>query len=388
MQKDNLTAEHQRVVLNLQLKLGGLGIDATFAGVEDGPVVTSYYYALSASMPMSRVMQKSEDLALALDADKVTINRIGKHIVVFVPNEERKYVDFKENLFWYLKDEATANMSLPIPVGMDATGSKSSFDLADMPHCLIAGSTGSGKSVFEANIICSLCYFHNSNDLHFYLADTKGLDLPLFKTLPHVKQVATNVEEFLGMSQFLMAECRKRMTILQGAACQNIRDFHRLVGTSRTMPWIVVLLDEFADLADLDKQERLSEKELSKIQDRDSKYNGIPTVRQWLNSITRISRAAGIHIIACTQRSSVKVIDGDIKANFPARIALRLPTGIDSRTILGSQGAENLLGKGDMLIQRPDADTIGRFHGPFVSMNDITELVVSYEYMKDVFSKR
>ena len=139
------------------------------------------------------------------------------------------------------------------------------------------------------------------------------------------------------------------------------------------MPFIILMLDEFGDLMDLDNLYRKADKD---------KYESTPTVSQWLKQVVQIGRAAGVHIIACTQRASVKVITGDIKANLPCRIALRLPTRVDSMTILGVGGAENLLGKGDMLVQRPEKDVIERFHGPFVSMNDIQQLVFGYDMIK------
>jgi DNA segregation ATPase FtsK/SpoIIIE-like protein len=137
------------------------------------------------------------------------------------------------------------------------------------------------------------------------------------------------------------------------------------------------MIDEMGDLMDIDAIERKADKE---------KYETTPTIRQWIKQAVQIGRAAGVHIIACTQRASVKVVDGDIKANLPCRIALRLPTEIDSRTILGYPGAENLLGKGDMLIQRPEKDVIERFHGPYVSMDDIQNLVCNYNEIRRAFS--
>src|SRR5262249_2839136 len=147
-----------------------------------------------------------------------------------------------------------------------------------------------------------------------------------------------------------------------------------MMGGITTMPYIVVMLDEFGDLMDLDEAARRADPDA---------FEDIPTVKQWIKSAAQICRAAGVHLICCTQRASVKVVDGDIKINLPCRISLRLPTQIDSRTILGTGGAENLLGKGDMLIQRPERDTLERFHGPYVSMNDIQQIVTQYDMLKD-----
>lgn len=369
----NMTPEESNNIIALGQKLSGLDIKATFNSIERGPVVSGYFFTLDHSVSINKVIKRAEDFAMALSADKVIVQRIRNQIAIFIPNKERKTVDFKEVLHWYLHDSATREMELPIPLGVDYRGNKSAFDLVDMPHCLITGSTGSGKSVFEASIICSLCYFCDSSELNLYLCDTKMVDLPLFKSLPHVVEVADSLEKFHNMMSVIMLETRRRLSILQGSGCRKIQDYHKM---GYKLPYILVILDEFGDLMELDSAARKA-----------GKYEDTPSVKAWIKSAIQIGRAAGVHIIACTQRASVKVVDGDIKANLPCRIALRLPTQIDSRTILGSSGAENLLGKGDMLIQRPEKDIVERYHGPFVSMNDITELIINYDMMKDVLAR-
>lgn len=366
-----LSKEQSDNILWLVNKLTALEIEATFSHLEAGPVVTGYYFTLGFSTPVKKLLNLNEDLGLALGAAKVTIQRIGGHIVVFTPNKERKIVEFKDFLYWYLHDPDVARMELPVPIGVDHRGAKAAFDLVDMPHVLVAGSTGSGKSVAESSIISSLSYFCEPSRLNFYLVDTKRVDLPLFGDLPHVIEVADTLDKFHPMMMGIMQEIRRRLKMLQGSACRKIQDYHKL---GYELPYIIIMMDEFGDLMELDSYARKA-----------GNYEDMPSVRSWIKQVVQIGRAAGVHLICCTQRSSVKVVDGDIKANLPCRIALRLPTGTDSRTILGCNGAENLLGKGDMLIQRPEKDTVERYHGPFVSMNDITELVTQYEYIKDVF---
>lgn len=370
----NLELEQSNNIIALGQKLIGLGIKSTFSHVEPGPVVTGYFFTLDHSVPINKVMKKAEDFALAMEQDKVVVQRIGGKIAVFVPNKERTIVEFKNYLYWYLNDETTNSQELPIPLGVDYRGKKSAFDLCDMPHCLITGSTGSGKSVFEAAIICCLCYMRDSSELEFYLGDTKKVDLPLFEDLPHVKMIADDLNKFHNMMNYVMQETRRRLGILQNSSCRKIQDYHKMMGGRTSMPYIIVMIDEFGDLMDLDSAIRRSNDTLEDV----------PTVKQWIKSAAQICRAAGVHLICCTQRASVKVVDGDIKINLPCRISLRLPTQIDSRTILGTGGAENLLGKGDMLIQRPERDTLERFHGPFVSMNDIQEIVTQYDRLKDI----
>jgi S-DNA-T family DNA segregation ATPase FtsK/SpoIIIE len=371
-----LNQEQSNNILWLTNKLVALDIDAKFSHLENGPVVTGYYFTPSHATPVKKMLNLSEDLALGIGADKVDVQRIGGHIVIFTPNKDRKIVEFKDLLYWYLHDKDVAKMHLPIPVGVNHRGVKCAFDLVDMPHVLIAGSTNSGKSVFESAILTSLAYFKDPSDLNFFLVDTKRVDLPLFKSLPHVLQVAEDLDQFHGMMAGIMPEIRRRLNMLNGIGCRNIQDYHRL---GLELPYIVIIMDEFGDLIELDAVARKA--------DMDGKYDEIPKVRSWIKQVVQIGRAAGVHLICCTQRSSVKIVDGDIKANLPCRIALRLPTSTDSRTILGCNGAENLLGKGDMLIQRPEQDIVQRFHGPFVSMGDITELVIQYEFVKRAFRR-
>lgn len=373
MEVTNPTPEQASNIVALVQKLQGLKLLATFSRIEVGPVVSGYYFKLDNSVNIKSVLSKGEDFALALGADKAIVQRVGGEIVVFIPNKDRQVIDFKDILHWYMNDPSLDKMSLPIPLGVDFHGNKSVLDLCEMPHCLITGSTGSGKSVFEAGIITSLCYRFDPSYLNLYLVDTKMVDLPLFKDLPHVKDVADTIEHFHNMMGYVMGETRKRLSMLQGASCRNIKEYHKL---GYPLNYIIVMIDEFGDLMELDSSAR-----------KQGEFEDTPTVKSWVKSAGQICRAAGVHLICCTQRASVKVIDGDIKANLPCRIALRLPTSIDSRTILGTSGAENLLGKGDMLIQRPEKDSIERYHGPYVKSEDIAELVVNYNQIKDYIKR-
>ena len=369
-----ISEEQKNNIVQLGMKLYGLGIDAVYDGVETGPVVTGYFFKLKPNVSIKKIMNKAEDFALAMGVDKITIQRISDRIVLFVPNKQRSNVDFKDALYWYLNDPEVEKQELPILLGVDYHGRKSSIDLTEMPHMLIAGETGSGKSVFEAGIISSLSYYKRPDELHFYLVDTKRVDLPLFSTLPHVKEVIETLEQFHARIDTIITEIRNRLAQLAGAGCRKIQDYHAL---GYAMPYIIVLIDEFGDLMDLDSVAR-----------RNGEYEDTPPVKQRVKQIAQIARAAGVHLILCTQRSSVKVVDGDTKTNLPCRIALRLPTDADSRTILGTGGAQNLLGKGDMLVQRPGKDIVERYHGPFVSMNDIAELVTGYNMIKDTLKKK
>jgi S-DNA-T family DNA segregation ATPase FtsK/SpoIIIE len=376
MTTTNWTPEQTNNMLALVQKLNGLGINAKPSGIENGPVVTAYLFDLDHSESITRILKRAEDFALSLGVDKVIIQRVKDKIAVFIPNEKRSTIDYKDILYWYMKDPEVQKAYLPIALGVDFHGEKSFLDLADMPHILLTGSTGSGKSVFEASILSNFFYRFSPNDLNCYLVDTKRLDLPLFKGMPHVHTVAEDIEQFHAMMYHIMPEIRRRNGVLQTAGVRKIQEYHKMMGGTAGMPYILVMIDELGDLMDIDNIERKADKE---------KYETTPTVKQWIKQAVQIGRAAGVHIIACTQRASVKVVDGDIKANLPCRISLRLPTQVDSRTILGVSGAENLLGKGDMLVQRPEKDVLERYHGPFVSMEDIQQLVVNYEQIRSMF---
>src|SRR5215831_5426956 len=290
------TIEQQANMLALIKKMDGLGIDAKVSSIEAGPVVTGYFFELDAGESINRVIKKSEDFALALKVDSVVVQRVKGHLVIFVPNKTRSFINYKDILWWYMKDENVQKAYLPIALGVDFHGDKSFVDLVDCPHVMLCGSTGSGKSVFESSIISNFAYKYSPSELHMYLVDSKMLDLPLFGGLPHVKMMAKNLEDYNTMMFGIMFEIRRRMTVLSGASCRNIQDYHRLQGEVTSMPYIVVLIDELADLIDTDSNERKADKE---------KYEGIPTVKGYIKQFTQIARAAGVHMIAGTQRASV-----------------------------------------------------------------------------------
>jgi S-DNA-T family DNA segregation ATPase FtsK/SpoIIIE len=373
---DNVTQEQAQVILAFAQKLTGLKIDAQFTKIEVGPVVTGYYFTLADSARVSSIFNKEEDFALAAKVESVQIIRIEGNIVVFVPNKERNFIDFKSILQWMATDLVIREMAMPICIGVDHLGNKKALDLTDQPHMLIAGQTGSGKSVFESAILCALSITKKPEDLHMYLVDTKGLDLPLFEHLPHVKRVVKNLDSFNNVMEFLMQETRDRMKKLEYAKVRNIREYNSEHNSYSKLPYILLMIDEMADLIDQDKLRRKGDKDYAKF---------TPSVPQWIKTLVQISRAAGVHVIGCTQRSSAKIVDGDIKANLPCRIALTLPTYDDSRTILGTGGAEKLLGRGDMLVQTPDADSPKRYHGPFVKLEDINQILEYREVITQQF---
>lgn len=372
-----LTQEHARITQAFLQKLVGLGIKAYLARIEPGPVVTGYHFTLDHSVPIQKIMKKAEDFALAASAEKVTITRIGGEVVIFAANKERKLIEFKDTMYWACTNPEVRKMKIPIMLGVDYLGKKAALDLTQMPHILLAGETGSGKSVFEAAILCTLCVAKKPSEVQVYTVDSKQLDLPLFNSLPHVRGSIDTLSGYHKLMDMLLNTHYERVEKLKNMSCRNIADYHGMMGDDGGMPYIVVLIDEFADLLEQDRAFKKA---------KDEEFKDLPTVDKWLQRIVQVARATGIHIIAGTQRTSVKIVNGDIKANFPCRISLRLPTEADSRTILGQQGAESLLGKGDMLIQTPDSEVLKRYHGPFVSMNDIANIVDQHQMIRQQFA--
>jgi S-DNA-T family DNA segregation ATPase FtsK/SpoIIIE len=363
--------ENNSIEENIELKFLGLG----FNGIKvknkiEGNLITAFYLSIPNAIPVSKLLKENieEEIAFACDVESVNIRRIGRDLVIFVPNKERKIVDFKECLFWYLKDNEVNNMKLPILLGTDFIGNKSVMDLALQPHILIAGSTGSGKSITESSIIASLSMKLNPSNLELYLVDTKRLDLTLFESLPHLKMIAKDEQEWYLLINHLIGEVSARNYKFEKKNVRNIQEYNKL-GEAK-LPYIVLVIDELADLIEKDKEFRRSAIDKDFFE---------PKVQDSLRRLIQICRASGVHVIACTQRTSVDVISGVIKANFPTRISLKLPSAIDSKTILDEKGAEKLLGNGDMLIKSQDSDNLKRFHSPFVRLEDIKMILEQRE---------
>jgi len=362
----------------IRAKLTGLGVKGfrILPSVE-GPLVTAFPIELHDSTPINKIASKSEDIAIACHVDSVDIRRVGGLLYIYIPNKNRKIVDFKDALFWFLKDEKVQKMQLPILLGQTVDGQKAAMDLAEQPHVLIAGSTGAGKSVFESAIIAAMATIKSEDELKLYLIDTKRVDLGLFERVPNVKQVIKDVSEWYGFAEMIYKDVQNRNKVFEAKGVRNIREYNSLeeVKKQNKMAYKVIIIDEMADLIEKDKAER-----------ENAEGFRYPRVIEGLKRIIQISRAAGIHIIACTQRTSVDIVSGTVKANFPTRISLRLPSSVDSRVILGTVGAENLLGKGDMLVQKSDSDVLERFHGAYVDLKDIKWVIENKQAILDTLN--
>jgi DNA segregation ATPase FtsK/SpoIIIE, S-DNA-T family len=363
------TPEQNDSLVALALKLSALNIRGTLDRLEAGPIVTTYYFNLGADIPIARVLKAEEDLALAVGAPSVLITRKGAQIAIAIPNRTKETISFDSclhNLF-------STTHRLPVILGANTRGQYTSLDLTDSPHILVAGSTGAGKSVLLASIISGLACVKSKSELKMMLVDTKQLDLTLFEKLPHVVEVADNVEKTHALFDRLMAIVRQRTEKMKGIA-RNVSEYNLNTGSS--LPYYVVVIDELADVIGEDAM-------LGKMPD--SPIAQYPRIPKRLQALVQISRAAGVHVICATQRPSVKIITGDIKSNFSTRIALRLPTGNDSRTIIDEYGAEQLLGKGDMLVTSPSLEETTRFHGPFVSMEHIRNVLANCDRIRDSY---
>lgn len=360
-------------------KLSGLGVKGiSISNAIVGPVCTGYPIKLSASTPIAKIMSKDRDIALACGVNSVDIQQQGENLVVFIPNKERTIVNFDQALFWYLKDEKVSEMKLPIMIGADFEGNNFAIDLTEQPHILIAGSTGSGKSIFESSIIASLAMKFSPEKLELYLVDTKRVDLGLFEGIPQLKELAKEPKDWYLLINAIYSEVQHRNRLLEQAMVRNIHEYNAI--SDKKLPYIVLVIDELADLIEKDKVER--EDYALKYGCKKSDFPE-PTVLDAIKRLIQICRASGVHIIACTQRTSVDIISGTVKANFPTRISLRLPSSIDSRVILGQAGAEKLLGNGDGLLQSSESDSLVRFHAPFVQLTHIAQIISQQEMIRE-----
>lgn len=386
----DLTKDQTDTMLKLTMKMVALGIKATFSRLEPGPIITGYYFKPNAAQPLAKLEKHEEDFALAAEVETVTIRRDKGEVIIFVPNKVRKDIDFKDYLYWimqlvndqkYLKTHPFTSRSdinvlapdieIPIPLGVNHLGMKSALDLTLQPHILMAGSTNAGKSVFQSAIISTIAVAKEPSEVNLYLIDTKKLDLPLFRSLPHVMDVADDILKARQIFIDIMDLTRKRYDVLQMEQVRNVLEYKRKTGHS--IPYRVIIIDELADLLALDR-------------DYCAIVEDAKPIKKILQELAAIARAAGTHIIAATQRPSHKILDGDTKNNFPTRIGLKMPTRFDSQTILDEPGAETLLGKGDMFVKRVDSSVLERFHGPFVKLDDIEQIVNNLDAVKQSLS--
>ena len=326
------------------------GVSGNIKKVSQGPVVTLNQFEPAAGVKVSKIINLSDDIARNTSSESARIATIpgSNTIGIELPNSERESVYLSEILD--NQDFKKKDVKLPIALGKNISGIPIIGDLASMPHLLIAGTTGSGKSVCINTIILSLLYRHTPDKCKFILIDPKMLELSTYEGVPHLLcPVITEAKKAASVLGWVVKEMESRYRLMTREGVRNIDSYnskHKL-----PMPYIVVVVDEMSDLMLVAGKE----------------------IENYIQKLSQMARAAGIHIIMATQRPSVDVITGTIKANFPTRISFQVTSKIDSRTILGEQGAEQLLGKGDMLYMS-SANKIVRIHAPFVSDDEIEKI--------------
>ena len=334
----------------LEKILMDFGVSGNIKKVSHGPVVTLNEFEPAAGVKVSKIINLSDDIARNTSSESARIATIpGSNTVgIELPNSSRENVYLSEIL--NNADFKKKEIKLPIALGKSISGKPIVGDLASMPHLLIAGTTGSGKSVCINTIILSLLYRHTPEKCKFILIDPKMLELSTYEGIPHLLcPVITEAKKAASVLGWVVKEMESRYRLMTKEGVRNIDGYntkHKL-----PMPYIVVVVDEMSDLMLVAGKE----------------------IENYIQKLSQMARAAGIHIIMATQRPSVDVITGTIKANFPTRISFQVTSKIDSRTILGEQGAEQLLGKGDMLYMS-SANRIVRIHAPFVSDNEIEKI--------------
>ena len=310
---------------------------------------------------------------MSLGVEAVLITRDLGLVSIAVPRVDRELIPFDQCLYDMFKEPSVKEMILPLLLGKNTKGEPVYLDLAKQPHLLIAGATGAGKSIFTSQLILSLSLLRSEEEMEFILADTKQLDLVLFKSLPHVSSVITTVADLRKTLDLLLLEYEERTKMMSGF-CRNAPEWNKMALGER-MKYKILIIDEFADVVGADRAL------LSQIE---KKYRP-SSIEDLVKRLAQVCRAVGIHIILATQRPSVKIIEGDLKANFPARIAFKLVSMQDSRVILDENGAEKLLGNGDFLYRTATSDQIKRAHSSYVSMTDISAMISQHEMLRMQF---
>ena len=349
----------------IEQKCQEFDIGGRITQINPGPVVTTYEFKPEAGIKYSRITGLAEDLCLALKAESILIERIpGKSTVgIEVPNAHRQTIALREQIESAEFINSPSKMTLAL--GKDLIGRNRVSDLAQMPHLLIAGSTGTGKSVFLNSLILSLLYKATPDELKIVMVDPKRLELGLYEDIPHLlAPVVTDPKVASNVLRNATREMESRLKLLAARGVRNIDQYNRTFQKGQSLslfddadnaelkplPYIVIVIDELADLMMVDTS----------------------NVEESITRLAQMARAVGIHLILATQRPSVDVITGLIKANFPARISFRVASKVDSRTILDANGSESLLGRGDMLYLPAGSSRLNRMHGPFVTEDEIT----------------
>jgi DNA segregation ATPase FtsK/SpoIIIE, S-DNA-T family len=360
-------AELKEYARAIEQKCAEFDVAGHITQINPGPVVTTFELKPEAGIKYSRITGLADDLCLALKAESILIERIpGKSTVgIEVPNPHRETIALRELI--ESAEFSHSSTKLALPLGKDLVGHIRAADLTQMPHLLIAGATGTGKSVFINSMLMGMLYKSTPDEMKVVLIDPKRIELGLYEDIPHLfTPVVTDPKVASNVLRNATREMERRLKLLAQRGVRNIDQYNRTFekGTSlslfdeteetehKPLPYIVIVIDELADLMMVDTT----------------------NVEESITRLAQMARAVGIHLILATQRPSVDVITGLIKANFPARISFRVASKVDSRTILDTNGAESLLGRGDMLYLPAGSSRIHRIHGPLVTESEVASV--------------
>jgi S-DNA-T family DNA segregation ATPase FtsK/SpoIIIE len=350
----------------LEEKCREFAVEGAVAQIHPGPVVTTYEFKPDAGVKYGKVTSLADDLCLAMQAESVLIDRIpGKSTVgIQIPNHNREQISLRELLQSDMYQRSTSKLTLAL--GKTIHGEPYVTDLGTMPHLLIAGSTGTGKSVAINSMLSSILFRASPEEVRLIMIDPKRLELGMYEDIPHLlTPVVVDPKQAANALRWATKEMEERYKKLAAEGVRNIEQFNRNIAAAEKeraggddgeprlpLPYIVVVIDELADLMMVARNE----------------------VEESIARLAQMARAVGIHLVLATQRPSVDVITGLIKANLPSRISFRVSSKVDSRTILDANGAEQLLGKGDMLFLPPASSRVIRLHGPYISEQETARL--------------
>ncbi len=339
-------------IKKLEKSLLDFGVEAEVVSVQKGPVVTMYELSPQAGTKIQKISSLSDDIALSMKSSRVRIVAPlpGRGTVgIEIPNSYKHLVHLREVL--EEKKFMKTDSKLTLAIGKDASGNPVISDLGEMPHLLIAGATGAGKTVCVNSLISSLLFKAKPDQLKFILVDPKMVELTPFADIPHlIHPIISKAKKAFAALNWTVGEMEQRYKMLAKEGARNIDAYNRRA--DKKMPYIIIVIDELADLMTVARE----------------------SIETAIQRLAQLSRAVGIHLILATQRPSVDVITGVIKANFPSRISFKVSSRVDSRTVLDSMGAEKLLGKGDLLFLQPGAIKLTRCQGSFIDDQDIEEL--------------
>ncbi len=349
----------------LEKKLNDFGVHGSVVAVSPGPVITTFEYEPAPGVKINKIVNLSDDLALALRAISIRIVAPipGKAVIgIEIPNSIREIVRLKEGIISQTFEKSKSLITLCL--GKDIIGNPIVAELDKMPHLLIAGATGTGKSVGLNAMICSILYKATPDEVKLIMVDPKKIELSMYNGIPHlITPVVTDVKKATNALFWAVHEMERRYELLSEKKARNIKQYNQKIEKEKQiankgedipekLPLIVIIIDELADLM--------------MVASRD--------VEVALTRLAQMARAAGLHLMLATQRPSVDVLTGIIKANFPTRITFQVSSKTDSRTIIDANGAENLLGNGDMLLVPPGTSKLQRVHGAFISENEVTKI--------------